>query len=72
MNTYSVALSSLGVVVVEAESVVETEKSLIFYRYGLLCAQYPRTLVESWEAVESSSPRFPVGESEDSQTADLA
>jgi hypothetical protein len=69
MKTYSVELLSLRVEVVEAEAVVETEKSVVFYRYGVLCAQYPRSLVKSYQICANSPPRFSVAEEEDSQSA---
>lgn len=67
MKTYRVVLSSLGTVLVEAESCEEHDNLLVFYRNGLACAQYARPLVKACEERQIAPPPFPVAEREDFQ-----
>jgi hypothetical protein len=68
MNTYRVVLTSLGTVFIEADSVVQTEDALAFYRGEFRCAYYPSGMVKGYEVAPNSGPvPFFTPEREDSQ-----
>lgn len=67
MNSYRVVLNSLGTVFVEADSVVESQDTVTFYRGRHECAQYAMTMVKSYEVAKVSPHSPAVPEREDSQ-----
>lgn len=68
MTTYRVVLASLGTVFVEADSVMENEGRVSFYRGEHMCAEYASASVRRYEATEMAQCSFPVPEREDSQS----
>jgi hypothetical protein len=56
MRTYRLLLS-FGVVIVEAERYCESETVVVFYRGGLVSAEYPRAIVIVKEVTEVKVPQ---------------
>ena len=69
MKTYRVVLRSLGMVFVEADSVVQSGERVSFYRDGITspCAEWELSMVKHYEATAMPPLRFPKGQREDSQ-----